>query len=318
MSEIIILAGLSGSGKTFLARHLPKLEKNIKLVKKYSDRPARDYEKARPEESDLRFSSSEVIGACDYKYTYGGSYYGIKKSDIDATLLQGLTPLLVVRDAEIISEIQADYPSRVLTIYIKSALSGSELQQKLKDEGLDDISVEERLRRDHLDLNQFFKFSEFFDGTILNDYNPDNFISNARRHIKQFREKSAQHGYAFLIMPFESSMNDVHQAVIRAPALSDRPNFIIERLDSIIDDYTITDKIIQCIKKSEFVVADLSLERPNVYYELGYARGIGKEVLQLAHANTKLHFDISGVRTDFYENAMDAQDKVIKFINSKI
>ncbi len=31
------------------------------------------------------------------------------------------------------------------------------------------------------------------------------------------------------------------------------------------------------IGDANFVIVDLSLERPNVYYELGYARGLGKK-----------------------------------------
>ena len=40
------------------------------------------------------------------------------------------------------------------------------------------------------------------------------------------------------------------------------------------------------------VVADLTYERPNVYFELGYARGIGKTVVTAAREGTALHFDV--------------------------
>jgi hypothetical protein len=46
------------------------------------------------------------------------------------------------------------------------------------------------------------------------------------------------------------------------------------------------------IQKARFVVADLSNERPNVYFELGYSRGIGKRVVTIARTGTLIHFDV--------------------------
>ena len=48
------------------------------------------------------------------------------------------------------------------------------------------------------------------------------------------------------------------------------------------------------IKSARLVVADLTLERPNVYFELGYARGLGKPVVTIAKQGTNVHFDVKG------------------------
>jgi hypothetical protein len=40
------------------------------------------------------------------------------------------------------------------------------------------------------------------------------------------------------------------------------------------------------------IVADLSFERPNVYFELGYARGFGRTVITIAKKGTNVHFDV--------------------------
>lgn len=37
---------------------------------------------------------------------------------------------------------------------------------------------------------------------------------------------------------------------------------------------------------------DLSHERPNVYFELGFARGLGKAVITIAREGTSIHFDV--------------------------
>jgi len=59
------------------------------------------------------------------------------------------------------------------------------------------------------------------------------------------------------------------------------------------------------IDDAEFIVCDLSGERPNVYYELGYAHGSGNEaarILLIAKRDTHLHFDIAPLRVEFYES----------------
>ena len=43
------------------------------------------------------------------------------------------------------------------------------------------------------------------------------------------------------------------------------------------------------LRRSEFVVADLSLERPSCYFELGMAQALGCPVATVAAAGTRLH-----------------------------
>ena len=49
-------------------------------------------------------------------------------------------------------------------------------------------------------------------------------------------------------------------------------------------------------------IADLSHERPNVYYEIGLAHGQKSDVVLIARESTKLHFDLSGFNVLFYKN----------------
>jgi hypothetical protein len=41
--------------------------------------------------------------------------------------------------------------------------------------------------------------------------------------------------------------------------------------------------------------------RPNVYEELGYARALGKTVIQTAYQGTELPFDVFDVPTHFWD-----------------
>lgn len=63
------------------------------------------------------------------------------------------------------------------------------------------------------------------------------------------------------------------------------------------------DEIPALLEKAEFIVCDLTRERPNVYSERGYAHGVGNEasdILLIAQAGTKLHFDLAPLRVQYY------------------
>jgi nucleoside 2-deoxyribosyltransferase len=73
-----------------------------------------------------------------------------------------------------------------------------------------------------------------------------------------------------------------------------------KRVKDVIGDYKIDSKLIDMIHQACMVVVDLTHERPNVYFELGYARGIGKTVITTARKGTSIHFDVQSWTCDFY------------------
>jgi len=78
------------------------------------------------------------------------------------------------------------------------------------------------------------------------------------------------------------------------------------RVDEVNGAGIIMRDVDRLMGEAEFLIFDLSRERPNVYYELGYAHGIGnsaQNILLLAREGTLIHFDVAPLRIHFYQSA---------------
>ena len=118
----------------------------------------------------------------------------------------------------------------------------------------------------------------------------------------------------FIIMAMtkeDPGLDDVHAAIMEVCKKNGLKAF---RVDDVEDTEKITDKIMESIDSSLFVIADLTHERPNVYYEVGYTHGISKRVIFTAKEGTLLHFDIKDFAVIFYPNITTLKTK----LNSKI
>lgn len=114
---------------------------------------------------------------------------------------------------------------------------------------------------------------------------------------------------AFVVMQFTDEFNALFKEVI-APVCKSF-DFTAVRADDIYNNGLIIEDIARSIRESSMVIADITPNNPNVYYEVGYAHGLAKPTILLAEKSRgSLPFDVSGHRTIFYDNTIGGKSNV--------
>ncbi|MGN5480517.1 nucleoside 2-deoxyribosyltransferase [Cupriavidus basilensis] len=65
------------------------------------------------------------------------------------------------------------------------------------------------------------------------------------------------------------------------------------RVDEQFGPGMIIQDIVQQLRESAVVIAEITPANPNVYYEVGYAHALGKPTILIAEQGIKLPFDVS-------------------------
>ena len=114
-------------------------------------------------------------------------------------------------------------------------------------------------------------------------------------------------GHAFT----DKQRDDLRATVDRA--LKRLPTFEIEPVyaDEVLGVGHILAKIKKLIASSLFCMFDITVERPNIYYEIGFADGIRKLSFLISEAGTKIPSDLAGFEILHYVSLKDLEDKLV-------
>lgn len=102
----------------------------------------------------------------------------------------------------------------------------------------------------------------------------------------------------------EPSLNDFGYTPIRA--------------DTITEPGSITTQVIEKTVESELVIADLTDHNPNVFYELAVRHATGEPYIQLIESSDNIPFDISDIRTIYYDFDVERVNRAIEEIQAQI
>ena len=129
---------------------------------------------------------------------------------------------------------------------------------------------------------------------------------NASAEFKAIRISPLESLHCFVIMPFDERRNLVYEQVIR-PALDSHPDiyFKTTRADEKSTAGRVSLEILKDIETSHLIVADITKNNKNVFYEIGYADASRKAIIFLHQRQQgqcpELPFDVRDRRCHFYE-----------------
>lgn len=128
------------------------------------------------------------------------------------------------------------------------------------------------------------------------------------KYIGELRRKpSSSSPQAFVAMHFHDDMKSVYEEGIR-PAIEADGKTKCVRIDGVQHNNKICDEIIAAIRKSRYVVADFTGNRGGVYYEAGFAHGLGIPVIWTVKGSTDgLHFDTRQYNHIVYQTPAELQ-----------
>jgi len=117
---------------------------------------------------------------------------------------------------------------------------------------------------------------------------------------------------AFIVSQFGDYYDVLYDEVIKP--VCEELNYDPIRGDEVASCTLILNDIITSIRNSSVIIAEITPDNPNVFYEVGYAHALGKPTILLCEKEmrNKLPFDVSGFRTIFYDNSIGGKRQVEK------
>lgn len=189
--------------------------------------------------------------------------------------------------------------------------------EKLYQEDVDYYRLEE-LWKYLLELEDFQFFlkliyiaEQFDDLNVIN-----NLASYAKAAMKILDIRVPRHKKTvFVAMSFDKSVKEIRETICRVISSEGFKPILIDAKEH---NNHIVPEIFYEIDQAEFVIADLTQQRAGVYFEAGYAKGKGKEVI-ITCSKEELenrHFDVEQLNTIFWEDNYDLSKRLSKRIEA--
>lgn len=140
----------------------------------------------------------------------------------------------------------------------------------------------------------------------------------AWQHISVLQSSQTESKQGFVAMSFATELDSAwHLGIF--PGVTDS-GFSPLRLYENEHNEKICDRIVAEIRKSRFLIADVTLQRPSVYYEAGFAQGLGRSVIWSCREDDlkNCHFDTRQYAHIVWRDPVELRERVRRRIEATI
>lgn len=134
---------------------------------------------------------------------------------------------------------------------------------------------------------------------------PEEILEKKLLEVAKRKERSPK---IFVLMPFSHNLNDLYYLGILETAR--KLNCHCERVDKIEFTGSIMEKINESIINARVIIAEVTSQNLNVYYEVGYAHALNKSTILITKDVSTAPFDLSGYNHIVYEDIRDLKTKL--------
>jgi hypothetical protein len=115
----------------------------------------------------------------------------------------------------------------------------------------------------------------------------------------------------FVVMSFHPEFDELF---IAYSEVCKELGFKAVRTDKDLSLEKIVPRILKGIRHAAFVIADVTESSPNVFYEIGFAEGLGRPIIATARRGTPLPFDIADTPVTFWNSAQELKEKLLPLV----
>lgn len=115
---------------------------------------------------------------------------------------------------------------------------------------------------------------------------------------------------ALVLMSFDTLFDDIY--IFGIKEVLEKRGYRCIRVDEKLFQGQIIREIQKDIAESDLIIAEMTDKNPNVYYEVGYAHGLGKQPILITKQVNMLPFDLSGYKHIVYRGEIKTLRKELE------
>jgi hypothetical protein len=117
------------------------------------------------------------------------------------------------------------------------------------------------------------------------------------------------------MMPFEPRFDGVYTALKEA---AEHAGLKCRRADDIWENPEVMQDVVNLIDRSRVVICDCSGRNPNVFYEIGIAHTLGREVILVTQAESDIPFDLRHLRFVSYLDNGEGREELKRRVGARL